>query len=245
MLSASPDKVSKSVSTAKWAKGKLILTDLLEKLAPDHLVDLDFKALESKIGFLGHLSMTFDFMVPFLKGFYLTLNGWRLGRYEDGWKMKDKDWIAFLRAKVHSEDMTEEEVAQMLADQEDSPPSGIVRSVDRLYWDVTALLILMETEVPVEATLRVSRVLYVIYGFADASGTGFGSSLRLSEGLSYRIGIWNQDEASESSNFREFSNVIESLEEDRSLRSLLGCRNKLASLQYVQRYCFDLGLSIA
>ena len=223
MLSASPDKVSKSVSTAKWAKGKLILTGLLEKLAPDHLVDLDFKALESKTGFLGHLSMTFDFMVPFLKGFYLTLNGWRLGRYEDGWKMNDRDWVAFLRAKVHSEEMTEEEVAQMLDDQEDSPPSGIVRSVDRLYWDVTALLTLMETELPVEVTLRVSRVLYVIYGFADASGTGFGSSLRLSEGLSYRIGIWNQDEASESSNFREFSNVIKSLEEEGASGNLKDC----------------------
>jgi hypothetical protein len=103
MLSASPVKVSKSVSVAKWAKAKRILIDLLAELTADHLVDLNFKDLESKTGFLGHLSMTYEFMVPFLKGFYLTLNSWRPGRYEDGWKMKDKDWLAFLRgAKIYS-----------------------------------------------------------------------------------------------------------------------------------------------
>jgi hypothetical protein len=224
MLSASPDKVSKSVSEAKWAKGRKILTDLLAELEKDHLVDLDFKNLESKTGFLGHLSTTFEFMIPFLKGFYLTLNGWRLGRYNDaGWKMKDKDWLAFLRAKVDSEEMTEAEVTRMLDDQEDSPSSGTVRSVERLYWDVTALLTLMKSDLPVEIELRVSQVLFVLYGFADASGTGFGSSLRLFESLSYRIGVWNKDEASETSNYREFSNVIESLEEEGASGRLTDC----------------------
>lgn len=192
------------------------MTELLSELEleEDHLVNLDFKSLESKTGFLGHLSMTYAFMVPFLKGFYLTLNGWRPGRHADGWKMKDKDWLAFLRTKVYSGEMTEEEVARMLEDQEDSPSSGLVRAVERLCWDVTALLTLMNSELPAEVTLRVSRVLFALYGFADASGTGFGSSLQISEGLSYRIGVWNKDEASETSNYREFTNVIESLEEE-------------------------------
>ena len=68
--------------------------------------------------------------------------------------MKDKDWLAFLRAKIHSEEMTEEEVARMLDDQEDSPSSGTVRLVERLDWDVTALLMLMESELLVQATCR-------------------------------------------------------------------------------------------
>jgi len=223
MHSTSSKRVSKSVSEAKWFKGKKILTDLLVKLEVNRFADLDFKLLESKTGFLGHLSMTFEFMVPFLKGFYLTLNGWRLGRYKDGWKMKNKDWIAFLRAKVDSEEMTEEEIGRMLDDQEDSPSSGTVRAVERLYWDVTALLTLMESESPAEIVLRVSRILFVLYGFADASGTGFGSSLKISEGLSYRIGVWNEAEASETSNYREFTNVIEALEEEGASGRLADC----------------------
>jgi hypothetical protein len=223
MHATSSEKVSKSVSEAKWTKGKRILTELLEELEGDHLVELDFKTLESKTGFLGHLSMTFEFMVPFLKGFYLTLNGWRSGRKEDGWKMKDKEWISFLRAKVYSGDITEEEFARILEDPEDSPPSGIVRAVPRLYSDVVALLSLMQSDTPAEISLRVSRVLFVLYGFADASGTGFGSSFQLSEGLAYRIGVWNKDEASETSNFREFANVIEALEEEGASGKLSEC----------------------
>ena len=83
MISSSSDRVSKSVSEAKWAKGKKILRDLLSKLQENPSVDLDFKFLESKTDFLGHLSMTFEFLVPFLKGFYLTINGWRLGKDKD------------------------------------------------------------------------------------------------------------------------------------------------------------------
>ena len=91
MISSSLESNSKSASEAKWAKGKRILKDLLFKLEENPSAELDFKFLESKTGFLGHLSMTFEFMVPFLKGFYLTLNSWRLGRDKDGWKMKDKE----------------------------------------------------------------------------------------------------------------------------------------------------------
>ena len=223
MISSSPESVSKSVSEAKWAKGKKILNDLLLKLQENPSVELDFKFLESKTGFLGHLSMTFEFMVPFLKGFYLTLNSWRLGRDKDGWKMKDKEWIAFLRAKVDSGDMTEEEVSQMLADQKDSPSSGTVQAVERLHWDVLALLTLMHSDLPAEIDLRVSKVLFVLYGFGDASGKGFGSSLRLAEGLSYRIGVWNKDEETETSNYREFANVVEALEEEGAAGRLSDC----------------------
>ena len=36
--------------------------------------------------------MTFDEAIPSLKGFYLTLNSWRVQRDEDDWKMSDKRW---------------------------------------------------------------------------------------------------------------------------------------------------------
>ena len=107
----------------------------------------------------------------------------------------------------------------MLDDQKDSPSSGIVQAVERLYWDVTALLMLMNFELPPEIDLCVSKVLFVLYRFADA----LGSSLWLSEGLSYRIGVWNEDEESETSNYRKFANVIEALEEEGAVGRLSDC----------------------
>jgi hypothetical protein len=52
-----------------------------------------------------------------------------------------------------------------------------------------------------------------MYGFADASGSGFGSTVMLDGGIRYRIGTWGPDE-NESSNFREFENVVASLREE-------------------------------
>jgi hypothetical protein len=52
----------------------------------------------------------------------------------------------------------------------------------------------------------------VVYGFGDASGKGFGSTFSRGSNISYCIGTWGDDESSESSNWREFTNVVESLE---------------------------------
>ena len=52
-----------------------------------------------------------------------------------------------------------------------------------------------------------------IYGFGDASGFGFGSTLLKDGKILYRLGQWNNEIANESSNFREFRNLIEAVEE--------------------------------
>ena len=65
---------------------------------------------------------------------------------------------------------------------------------------------------PPKVPVRSLRIKHVYYGFGDASGNGFGSSIRTKDGLSIRIGIWGSNEQSESSNFREFDNVVSALE---------------------------------
>jgi hypothetical protein len=40
--------------------------------------------------------MTHEGFCPFLKEIYLTLNSWRSQRDEDGWKIPDKRWVAYL-----------------------------------------------------------------------------------------------------------------------------------------------------
>ena len=73
------NSISKSVSLEKWEKGLTILSNLeaeclsIETRRPR----LNRKQLERDVGFLNHLSMTFEDTTPFLKGFYLTLNSWR------------------------------------------------------------------------------------------------------------------------------------------------------------------------
>ncbi len=53
-----------------------------------------------------------------------------------------------------------------------------------------------------------------IYGFVDASSTGYGSSFLLPDGnVHFRYGLWGRDEGSGSSNFRELSNLVVALED--------------------------------
>ena len=70
--------ITKSVSQDKWQKGKSIVEDLARRISeePDGSPSLNRKELERQTGFLNHLTMTFEDMTPFLKGFYLTLNSW-------------------------------------------------------------------------------------------------------------------------------------------------------------------------
>jgi hypothetical protein len=71
------EAVYKTVAQAKWDKRKNIIDDLVKKCkdATD-LPSLCHKDLEKKRGFLVHLAMTFNNLVPFLKGLHLTIDSW-------------------------------------------------------------------------------------------------------------------------------------------------------------------------
>jgi hypothetical protein len=89
-----------------------------------------------------------------------------------------------------------------------------VSPVPRLFQDLEFLTRFFEVEAPPRVMVRPANVVLVIYSFGDASGTDFGSTFTAPNGISYRIGVWDPDEAEESSNWREFTNVVESLEEE-------------------------------
>ena len=51
------------------------------------------------------------------------------------------------------------------------------------------------------------------YGFGDASGTGFGSSwMGGSKDIGYTVGVLEMDKGEEYSNFKELSNLVNTLE---------------------------------
>lgn len=85
-----------SISQEKWDKVRAILTHYRELIAndPGGEVLAEYKQLEKDTGFLVHVLMTYENLRPYLKGFYLTLNGWRFDRNEEGWKLGKRDWEA-------------------------------------------------------------------------------------------------------------------------------------------------------
>ena len=214
--------ITKSVSQEKWERGRGIVEALARIVgsSADGRPLLDRKQLEKETGFMNHLAMTFETISPFLKGLYLTLNSWRNGRDEGDWKVTPKRWKALLFAKLANGKISEEELDAELerSDYGDAPSS--VKACMGLREDLNSLSILFEPASAPEVSIRSKNVLTIVYGFGDASGTGLGATFTCGSGFNFRIGVWGADEDPQSSNWKEFTNIVESLEEEAELGDL-------------------------
>jgi hypothetical protein len=86
------DPVVKTVTQEKLDKAHSTVKEIMKLiLKTDEPIELDHTDLQCKHCFLGHLSMTFTSMVPFLKGLHLTIDSWRTQRDGEGWKIPDKE----------------------------------------------------------------------------------------------------------------------------------------------------------
>jgi hypothetical protein len=207
--------ISKTVSQEKWIKGRTMITDLNMMCCQ---VDgarpvMNRKQLERSTGFLNHLSTTFDVMTPYLKGFYLTLNSWRSKRNNEDWKVSDKMWLQLLLGQLEDGLISNEEFDSVMNEHVTDAPTEVVAS-PRFAKDVGALMEMFKAEVPPVVGLRSKHIVTVVYGFGDASGTGLGATFTCGTGLTFRIGVWGTTESDQSSNWREFANVVDSLEEE-------------------------------
>ena len=128
-------RTTKSVSVVKWENGQAMLRALRAECEAhaNHRPNLDRKQLEKDTGFLNHLAMTFDETTPFLKGFYLTLNSYRLERGV----------------------ITGEDASAELNDS--SAPKNVVAS-PRLYGDVKALIAILKGDSPPLVQIRSRRI---------------------------------------------------------------------------------------
>jgi hypothetical protein len=136
----------------------------------------------------------------------------------------ETNWELFVREKLDKNQISEDEALAALeatAHSGDPPPERI-KGVVRFFQDLGALLRLFSADSPPEVDVRSALIYTILYGFADASGRGFGSTVLGKDGTRYRIGVWDKDTEGESSNFREFENVIETLEEEASGGHLKG-----------------------
>jgi hypothetical protein len=185
---------------------------------------MPYKRLEEIRGFLCHISMTYEIVTPYLKGIHLTLAAHHPQRNDQGWKLSPKEWDAYVWGKESEGKFSADEAKSFSAVAQDIPPPEtkfkrnsqpathegpakppkLVLPVKRLKFNIDALCALFDHDTPTEVLLRAARVYSVLYGFADASGTGFGSTILGKDGIKYQIGTWESDVDEDSSNFREF-----------------------------------------
>ena len=170
----SHDAISATTTEAKWLKGRTIIMRYNELMDNDVDPEVDLKQLQRDAGFLVHQTMTYYFMKPFLKGFFLTLNMWRPDRDEEGWKLQHR--LAVGRRNADDGfDLKEEG-----GDQEPHMEPGYLpewgKAAPRFRGDIAVLRKMYDIEIPPTVVVRSKHVLVVSYGFGDASGSGFGSA---------------------------------------------------------------------
>ena len=209
-------------SQEKWNKGKAILDEIFSEIENESSPYVDFKMLEKGCGFLVHLSRTFPGIFPYLRGIYNTMNAWRGGRDRDGWKYtkSELDMLQEMDGLMSEEGevlWNDQELVKKTGEKEAprTTPSGNptrVVPVERLKGDINALMSLMEGQVPPDRLVRGSSIQVVRHGFGDASKAGFGSSWESNKGIRYRYGCWGSSHDESSSNLRELTNLVETLE---------------------------------
>ena len=224
-------------SEEKWRKLQTIVEKWL-KLINEGAQELNHKELLSDRGFLVYVTRAYPGMIPYLKGFHLTIEMWRGNRDKDGWKLPTTKLAQSTTTDRFLGPIDDEEAEMAFLMRKKvtttlrAPDTGVTQPAPRLKHDLLALKTLTKSSLPPLRIVRPSRVVQVLYGFGDASGKGFGSTVQgfpLGElfqpasksDLRYRVGVWGKDEESESSNFRELANlVVLTVEEEAATGSL-------------------------
>jgi hypothetical protein len=223
-------KITKTVSQAKWDKAKAHIKELRRQVedrstfSSEGRPTVDFKVLMSYRGFLGHLAMTFEIITPFLKGFHQTLASHLPKRDDDGWRMTDKAYAQLLFSLLEKGEISEARYYELLhpPNYQDIKDPLRAKVVPRFLDDLQALELLFDADLPPEALVRSKNIVTLMYGFCDASGRGFGSTIQGRGGVRYRIGTWESDAEDQSSNWREFENAVESCESEAAADRLRG-----------------------
>ena len=142
--------------------------------------------------FFTGFSGAFVFCVPYLKGIYLTLKSWRLGRDTNDWPLmeykRDGNGIC----------------------HDDLTPPLLVTMVPWFKLYMHALLMLTCCKDPPELSVQ-SKSKNATYIVGDAPGTGFGLCCWTQRTEVVRVEFWKwieEVELGELSNFREAGNLV-------------------------------------
>jgi hypothetical protein len=132
------DGVFVLTSQEKWTKAKDQLEEVWDMLEsdPDNL--LSRKRLEQIQGFLQYVIQTYMSLASYLIGFHMTIDGWRPGQDQQGWRIPKSIWERMTKA--------DEEWSREIVEDLEIPP--FVKAVPRFKDDVAALQQLMGCEKP-------------------------------------------------------------------------------------------------
>ena len=158
IISENNESLFVTCSAEKWLKTQSIVEKLRHELdLGGKSVTLDRKQLERDRGFLVHISRTFTQAIPYLKGIHHTLESWRMGRDEDGWKLDSEAMVEWLHdeyntgSELYRKEITKKNWKDVLkthrAEKEGDAPAR-VEPVQRLRLDIAALCALFEGKGP-------------------------------------------------------------------------------------------------
>ena len=200
-------------SQEKWDRAKVIVGKWKNYLEVE-VAMLNCKELKKDRGFMVHMSMVYPALVPYLKGMHLSLEMWRPDRYSQGWKLSKNDWA---RLQMH---FIEKGIDPLELPSDITEAPEYVKRALRLKQDMYALSELLKDEHPPLRVIRSKTLKALGVAFADASGLGRGSSTmgnRKNPSIRY---MKTPHLSVQSSNFREFHNLVETLEKEHASGNL-------------------------
>jgi hypothetical protein len=90
-------------------------------------------------------------------------------------------------------------------------PPRLVLAVPRLRDDLKVLIQLTEADVTPLRRVRAIRKAQIMYGFGDASGSGFGWCIDFGDGVRYELGEWCDTIQEASSNYKELRSLVNAM----------------------------------
>lgn len=210
------EQVYVCVSDELWAKTREAIDWIAQASGVSN--SLEFKKLESIRGFLVYVSQAYPAMQTYLRGIHMTLDSWRPGRDEEGWKLgaRARNLIALLEALRDEGGAELEEGMTVEVEGRDNAPE-YVTPVPRLEEDMKALRRFTASPLPPLRRARPTAGAAVKISFLDASGAGLGDNEAGSEDgyseVRYAYGTWKAEISACSSNYREMRNCLKKLAE--------------------------------
>jgi hypothetical protein len=128
-----------------------------------------------------------------------------------GLEVGRQGFAEYQQDKVDRGELSEAEVNAGADDPDREPPLKI-RPVPRLDLDLVALRYFFSGSVPPVVSVKSYNVEVLLFGLGDASGRSFGNTVLTPSGVRYRTGTWGPEIEEESSTWKEFENVAETVE---------------------------------
>jgi hypothetical protein len=142
---------------------------------------VDHKVLERTRRVLVDVARTYNPMAPFILVFHLTIDSWRPGRDGEGGRLQQLE----VEASLEYDD--ESNIKEGKRGKEGAPPRMFL-DVPILRDDLKVIRQLTEAKAPPLQRVRASRKAKNLYGFGDASASGFGWCIDFGDGMRYELG---------------------------------------------------------